>query len=309
LASATRQRSTLTLIISLAIAGCSRASPSPLQQPTPTTQPPQLPSAASSFAPTEASTPTPLPLTSATAALVLEPPQPFSSPTATIPPINLPRERISILRPGPGSQVVSPIHISGRAGPSWEQEVHLRLTGEDGRVIAERTTYILSAQGRSGVFQAEIEFAIPLVAEAARLEVSTQGMEDRQLAHQASVDIVLLSVGRPLIHPALEGPEKLLIQSPKEEETLSGGVVHVRGAGWVDSMQPLTIAVLGRKGEVLGLIEVELLAPGPNQLGTFEVDVPYAVSERQTGRVAVYERGGSIPGLVHYSSVRVIVEP
>jgi hypothetical protein len=185
----------------------------------------------------------------------------------------------------------------------------LRLIGEDGRVLARRTTYLTAIPGYPGRFVTELQFDIPGVAEAARLEASIHDPDTARLDHVTSVDLVLLATGAPLIHPALHGPERLAIFTPREAAAVEGGLVQVEGAGWVSSEFPLVVEVLDRRGEVAGSSQIHLDAPAVGQLGTFQVEVTYQIPFSQYGRIAVYERGPEDDGLIHYASVPVYLRP
>jgi len=234
-------------------------------------------------------------------------------PTATLlsPVVPLPTEQLKIFSPGPASQVNNPFRVAGWGGPSYKDRVKLRLLGENGRVLAEGTSWlhVLPEVENSGRFYLEVPFDISLVAEAARLEASMYGYRDGQLSHLNTVNLTLLSVGSSLIHPAIDGPEKLAIFYPRQEAIIEGGQVTVYGAGWVDSDLPLTVEVLDNNGEVLGSSQVYLDAPVIGQLGTFLIDFPYQITFPQWGRIGVSEHSADIPGLIHYSSVVVWLKP
>jgi hypothetical protein len=250
-------------------------------------------------------TPTPAPYNLSTPAIVIERP---AAPTELPPPtpvVVLPSASIRIFRPGPGSQVTSPFQVYGRGGPSFNERVGIRLLGEDGRVVSERLTYLLVYPGRAGNFVAEMEFETPWLAEAARLEVYTEDLRYGRMAQLASVDLVLLSRGSALLHPQLEGPEKLAIFEPRDGAVAQGGAIAVRGAGWVDSDLPLTVQLLDRSGQPLATQRVPLIAPEVGQLGTFETELRYEIAASQYARVVVYETSAGIPGVRHYSSVEV----
>lgn len=270
---------------------------------------PPLPT--STALPSADATSTPAPLTAATPPVIIESLQGSPTTTHSPPAVGLPPEQIIILQPGPGSQVTSPLQVAGWAGPSYKDRVQLRLLGEDGRVMAQDFAYlhVLSGAGNSGRFYREFPFNIKLVAEAARLEIRAQGYQDGQLSHLTTLDVVLLSTGSQLIHPAIPGAEKLAIFTPRAEVIVEGGQVFVQGAGWVDSDLPLTIEVLDRRGEILGSTQVHLNSQAIGQLGTFQADISYQVSFSQWGRIAVSEHSPDIPGLIHFSSVEVWLKP
>jgi hypothetical protein len=254
-------------------------------------------------------TATPKPLTALTPAIVLEPPDRPPTPTPVPAPVNLPPEEMTIYSPGPGSQVTSPFEISGKGGPSWLGRVHLRLYGESGELLSEATTYLLANPGRVGHFYGQLGFSIPYVAEAGRLEVSVDDLRTGRMSHLATVDLILLSAGQPLVHPGFEGPEKIAIIEPKEDAVVSGGLLAVRGAGWVDSNLPVTISLVDRAGNVLGTAEVPVDAPRVGELGTFGATIAYSVGYSQYGRVFVTEHSPTGSDPVHVSSHEVYLQP
>lgn len=255
------------------------------------------------------SSPTPAPLTEATPPLILEPRVPMPSPTPALVVAPLSPERLSILLPGPGSQVTSPFQIVGRGGPSWNQRVNLRLLDSYGAEINRTMTYLFALPQNPGRFVTFLSFSVEGVAAAARLEASMESPRTARLSHLTTVDLVLLGLGSPLVRTGSEGPEKLTIFEPHEGSRVSGGRVTVRGAGWVNADVPLQVQVIDRQGTILASADVTLEGPGVGDLGTFEVDLDYSVVRGQFGRIAVIEPGLSIPGVVHYSSIEVYLEP
>ena len=131
-----------TLLLTLLLVGCTSATPSPLAITEPDAPTAIAPAIESDLpAPTEPplSAPTPAPFNMATPAIVIEQPEEPIVPTLIPSSSVLPDARLAIYRPGPGSQVTSPFQIVGRGGPSHNERVHIRLLGEDGRVVSEQT--------------------------------------------------------------------------------------------------------------------------------------------------------------------------
>ncbi len=292
----------LTLLLAAAgLAAClpTRAGPAPAE-PAPTVQPSPSPQP-------EVTTPQYSPLTAATPPIVLEPPIALPSVTPTPPQVGLPLETLAILAPGPGSQVTSPLHVRGFGGPSFNQRVHFRLLGEDGRLLSQATTYLFSFPGNPGRFMATLPFQIDRVAEEGRLEVSVDSVRDGQRSHLSTVTMVLLSAGSAHVFPAPHGAEKLTVFSPRPDQYITGGIVTIDGAGWAESDLPLVAEVLDRQGVSLGQAEFRLTSNEPGVLGTFRVEVAYQVDHYQQGKVMVYELGKAIPGLVHLAAVDVML--
>ncbi|MFQ5942239.1 MAG: Gmad2 immunoglobulin-like domain-containing protein [Anaerolineales bacterium] len=296
------------LLMGLALPGCARATPSPLSMTEPATPATVAPSA---VPPTQTppSAPTPAPFNLATPAIVIEQPEEPIIPTLIPSSSVLPDARLAIYRPGPGSQVTSPFQIVGRGGPSYDERVHIRLLGEDGRVVSQMTTILFAYPGNAGNFATRMEFDTPAVAENARLEISTDGIRWASMDQLVSVDLVLLSEGLPRIHPVEHGPQKLAILWPWDGGVIEGGVMTVRGAGWTDSELPLTVELLNRSGEALVTHQVQLDSLEPGVLGAFVFDIAYDISYAQYVRVAIREQNADPPGLRYFSSVEVWLKP
>ena len=259
--------------------------------------------------PQDTITASPPPLTDATQAIVLEPPVPPPTPTPAPPPFNLPLEQLVIYEPGPGSQVTSPFRVIGRGGPSYQERIHLRLLGQDGRVLSENTSILFAYPGNAGRFVSYLSFNIDHVAEAGLLQIESFDERTGRVNHIASQHLVLLTAGSPLVHQALQGPEKLTIMAPKKDQMVSGGDFDVVLAGWVDSDAPLQIDVLDRAGNVVGSASSPLSAPAVGQLGTLQAKIRYTVPFSQYGRLQVTERDPDTNQVVHMSSVEIYLQP
>jgi len=286
-------------MLTLVLAAC--AAPA---APAPTFAPTGAPPGAT-VTPGAVSTPTNLPLTNPTPAAILEEPEPTATFTPAPAPVNLPLERIALFSPGPGSQVTSPFEISGRAGPSFNERVHLRLLGEDGRLLAQRTTYLNTLRGYAGPFSTELTFDIPGVAEAGRLEISIDDRRTGRMAHLATLDLVLLAAGAPWIHPAAQGPEQLALLTPRDGAGVRGGRFAARGAGWTARGQGLTLALLDSDGDPLSIQPVALSPAGIAETGVFETEVAYQIPYEQYGRLALYELADDGVSYLHYTSIEV----
>lgn len=275
----------------------------------PTLLPPESSAAAPDERATPQATPSLSPLTEATPRIVIEPAEPTLTPTISPPAVNMPLEQMSLFFPGPASQVISPIQVAGYGGPSQKDRVQMRLIGEDGRLIAQGYAYLLVLPGNAGRFYGKVPFETEMLSERAWLQIRSFGKRFGMLKHMTTVELVLLDQGGERIHPAIRGPEKLAIFAPREESIVEGGVVTVRGAGWVDEDVPLSVEILDRGGNRLGDAQVSLDAPAVGQLGTFSIEVEYETPYPQWARIAVAEVHGDPPGVYHYSSVQVWLRP
>jgi hypothetical protein len=298
------RRISQVILSALIITACTEAT----VLPTVTTTPPPTLSPTSSATSVQ-ETGTPQPFTTTTPVIIIEVPNVTPTLTPVPLPISLPKEKIAILRPSAGSNITSPFRINGYAGPSWNNRVEIRLIGEDGRLISRSIGYILALPGNAGPFTLEMDFETNMIAETARLEVSTFSIEDAKIDHMASVDLILLSIGAPLVHWTIHGPEQITILSPHQYDTIRGGIATVEGVGWVHYETPLQIEVLNREGDVVGFGEVQIVSSGPGAVGTFKGQVQYQIDEAQIGRIVLYETSPTIPGMIHYISLIVQLRP
>ena len=228
--------------------------------------------------------------------------------TATLQPVEIPRAAIQILSPGPASKVTSPFLLRAVVVPGPNGVVRTELLGEDGRLLLRDLKVYQETRGVAVNMAIEVEFGISAVAEAARLQISVEDEHDRTAA-LASVDLVLLSIGRADLNPPGDLLEEILIQSPRPGALVQGGLLTVSGLARPRTDQPLFVEIFAPDGEVLGSRQVAVSGQSGAGHGTFAVDVPYAVTEPTRVLVVVWERGERIPGVAHLSSVEVMVGP
>lgn len=280
-------RPACTLLLTAVLLGACQsgraATPTSSPSPSPelTTQP--APS------PTPDWTPTPGPLTEATEPIVLEPP--FPTPTASLapPPLHLPDAAITLFRPGPGSQVRSPIRVIGRAGPSFDERVRVRLFGEDGRTLADRTTILFAYPGNAGRFVSVLDFSSELVAELGLLQVDTYERRYGHLAHRYSQAVVLLSTGTERVRPGHQGPAQLTLTSHADGAVVPMGSVELSGGGWATEAGPIVVQAYDRGGNVVASTPVELDTDELGRAGLFSATLDVHMSASQYGRLAVAE--------------------
>jgi len=297
----------LLAVLMLATTGCARHQ----DLPTAATHSPTVSARRTPAPDPMPATPTshPAPLTDATQAIVLEPPDLPPTATPRVPPVNLPPESLTIYEPGPGSQVTSPLRVIGRGGPSYNERIRLRLYGEDGRVLAEHTTILFAYPGNAGRFSTQLSFHIDGVAEAGRLELDSFDRRYNRVDHISTQSLLLLATGTHLIHPAMQPPEKLAIIYPSDGLRVTGGELQVRAAGWVDSDVPVEVTLVDRSGKTIASTQAHFDAPQVGQLGTFTVSLSYDTPFSQFARVVLTERDPSQAYIVHLSSTEIYLQP
>ena len=211
---------------------------------------------------------------------------------------------IEIQAPGPMSKVVSPINLRMNIISGESEKVQVDLYGEDGRLLSRTLKTVRTS--REGVLQnIKIPFEIRATAEVGRITISTQDKAGRLQALN-SVRILMLSSGRNEINPPGNPAEPVGVFSPVAEESITGGVVNVRGDLWPFNLQPVILELVGPDGNSIGLriLTVDHINP---QL--FETTIPYKVREPTLARLTIYQDDDRIDGLFYAYSQQVLLNP
>lgn len=253
------------------------------------------------ISPTETRPPTPTPNDAPTAAV-------FPGGTAASPPEGIPSGTIQFLSPGPGSLVTSPFLLRASLRPGPNATVRVELLGEDGRLLMREVKAYDLPRDQGVLIGQEITFAITAVAETARLQLVVED-EYNRLAAVASLDLLLLALGEPDLAQAGDGLENIVIDAPRENALIQGGVVRVSGLARMRSAQPLLIELRDRDGKIVGTRQVAVTPIPGSSYGTFEIDVLYTVANTTRVRLAIWEPGVEIPGIVHLSSREIVLSP
>jgi hypothetical protein len=247
-----------------------------------------------------------------TALPTLLPSQPAPAETEVPSPVpGLPREAvevIEILEPGPGSRLTSPLRVAGRADPTFEQNLVVRIVLDDGTVLNEVPTTIRADLGERGPFEVEVPFEIQGERNVL-IQVYDISARDGGILHLNSVGVTLIEGGEVDIIAVPPEPEAIIINQPDFGERISGGVVHVEGIGIASFEGTLVVEVHDIEGNVVGMEPLIVSAPEMGQPGPFSVDVSYEVGEEMPGRIVVIDPLPVFDGIGHIASVEVILSP
>lgn len=211
---------------------------------------------------------------------------------------------IQIQAPGPMSKLISPINLRMNIIAGESEKVQVDLYGEDARLLSRIVKTVRTSN--DGVLQnIKIPFEIRAAAEVGRITVSTLDKAGRIQALN-SVRILMLSSGGNEINPSGNPSEPVGVFSPLAEESISGGVVNVKGDIWPFNLQPVILELVGpdRKSIGLRILTVEHISP---QL--FETTIPYEVNEPTLARLTIYQDDDRINGLFYVYSQEVLLNP
>lgn len=235
---------------------------------------------------------------------------PFASEVSASPSgeSRLPDEAIQILEPGPGSQLVSPLQVSGVADPTFEQNLVVRLVLDDGTELAVQSTTIQAELGARGPFEVEVPFSLD-EPRGALLQVYSTSARDGGIVHLASVGVQLKPGGEEELKTEQPHPEDIIIYAPSSGQTISGGVAHVEGVGLASFEGTLVIYVLDADGNEIGSLPITVDAPDIGRPGSFSADVPYSLTSVSPGRIMVLDPLPAFDGQGHIASVEVNLTP
>ena len=230
-------------------------------------------------------------------------PRPQPTFTATTIPGHDPAA-IEIFAPGPMSKVVSPITLRMNIVTGDSEKVQIDLYGEDGRLLT-RNVKTVPRSGR-GVDQIiRIPFEIRAAAEVGRITISTQDRVGR-IQSLNSVHVLLLSSGNNEITPPGNPSEPVGVTSPEEEESVSGGVLHIKGDVWPRNLNPVVFELIGPDGRSLGLRLMSVSHIDPQ---LFDTTIPYRVFVPTLARLTIRQDDDRINGLFYVYSQEVLLNP
>jgi hypothetical protein len=215
-----------------------------------------------------------------------------------------------INRPGPYSKLISPIQIEALISPGEDGYLYVDLIGEDGRYLVRQALDFRAYRDRRFYIAPEVPFEIEKPAEVARLVLYTRDRFGRTI-YLCATDVVLQQLGRNVLEVPWVDLEPFLVRSPREGETVRGGVLVVRGVVRPLTSRPILIELIAPDGQVVGSAEVSPGMPyGDLSHVPFEAYVPYTVSGPTEVRLTLRQESDSrIPGTVALNSWLITLEP
>lgn len=214
-------------------------------------------------------------------------------------------EAITILSPGPGSRVVSPLRVEGVAAPTFEQVLVVRLLAADGTELAQQSTTIEAEIGQRGPFAVDIPFTVN-GEQQAFIQLYATSARDGVITHLASNGITISDSGEAVtVSGEAEAPERITIFQPETNATISDGTIHVEGFALASFEQTLIVDVQDADGNVIASMPIIVEAPDLGQPGPFSADLVFDMPPAGPGRIVVRDPSPAFGGDVHMSSVEV----
>jgi hypothetical protein len=153
----------------------------------------------------------------------------------------------------------------------------------------------------------DIPFAITGERQAF-LQVYADSARDGGITHLSSVGLTIADGGaenRPSFTPM---NERIVINQPLLNATVSGGLVHVEGIALASFESTLLVEVLDEAGNVIGSEPILVQSPDIGLPGYFEAAIPYSVGVTGAGRIVIHDLSPAFGGDVHIASVEIRFE-
>jgi len=235
-----------------------------------------------------------------------------------------PVEGIFISQPGPNSRISSPVSVVGEADPSFEQNLIVRLTGEEGVTIAISPTTIQAPLGSRGEFLLMQDFTITKT-QPGRISVYSTDAMTGAIEHLSSVEVQWLAGGSSQLASAVSEGESIDIEQPAIGAQISGGNLQVSGYSDYFFESSLGIVLCGVGAGAAGADVTAELCGGENNVlstgtamihsedvglpGPFSGQLSYSVSTPTDARLIVYATSARDGGLLHVNSVAIQLLP
>jgi hypothetical protein len=215
---------------------------------------------------------------------------PTKTPTETrIPPTPVPQDApVRIYIPASHSIINSPFQILAAVIPGAEGNVHMQLTGENGKKLLEKTWRFAYANGRRTTIDEEFSVKISGVSEAARLSIYTLDGFGRIIS-LTSADILLISIGEPDLAEAQNLMEAFTLRSPYPESNIHHGIVEVRGITKTRTACALYFELVDQSGNIVGSYASPVVLQPSLVYQSISIDLPYQVKGPTLVRLIMHQ--------------------
>lgn len=215
--------------------------------------------------------------------------------------------------------VSSPVTVSGQSRPTFEQHLVVAVYDEAGEVLALQPTIIASEAGTPGPYTIDLTFSVAS-EQPGRISVYETSARDGGIIHLSSVE-VRLSPSTSNILPNEITLENISIGFPPANVELGGGFVEVTGFSeyYFESTLGLILCGPGGSGAaepLCGTVDniitstfAMIDSPDMGIPGPFAGELTWSVSEPTPATIVVYATSPRDGGLLHVSSIPVLLVP
>jgi hypothetical protein len=234
----------------------------------------------------------------------------LSFPTLTVTDVPQPAPLSGVIqfyKPGPMSQVTSPVKVYGYAVPGYNHKGLIELHGEDGSLINSEILQ-LNTDYKWAFFSWSLNFTARGAGELGRLSLSTRD-EFGRLTALRSMRLFLMKEGPEVITPGEAMVERVVLDNPPVGKRITGGHLNVSGDMQAYNEEPLIVELITIDGAVIGS---QLIPIPPGKGGdyfAFRIDIPYSVVGSTPVLLTIHQPDDVIPGIIYLYSQAIVLSP
>ena len=224
-------------------------------------------------------------------------PTPTSTDTSTPPP-GMSSGAIQITSPGSMSKVISPMEVRMSVAAEKNFKVYIALYAEGGNLLDDQLINLPNASSGEYVVT-KFAFEIRAAAEIGILQVTTRD-ETGVLMALYTVRVLLLSSGLSQVNPPGNAIyERVALETPSPQATVSGGVLTVKGVYSPFNSQPLVLELVDVNGKSLNASRVWPMTDSDTQ--TINTTIPYKADSPTKAYLVIHQQDDVLKDPVFFS--------
>jgi hypothetical protein len=224
------------------------------------------------------------------------------------PEITQPTPAVSILSPGEGSVVTSPIHLSVEIQPGTDTYLRIALINGSNITIARQLEFIPLNPEESTTLDILIPYEIPTESSEALLSVTTLDSFNRPQSLRAVRLTLSPNSTDKITTPDQPESQWLTIKSPTAGATISGGKFQITGTVTPVTDNPIFFELITETGGVIG--NAFLSVSNPGNPFDFDLSINYNyLSMPRDVRLIVRQTAGKYVNTVILDSLLLTLEP
>jgi hypothetical protein len=154
----------------------------------------------------------------------------------------------------------------------------------------------------------EISFQLDKAAEFARLQIWTED-EFHRVISLSPIHLILQSYGINKVYPNTILFERCVINSPKINDVIAGGILIVNGEFLPFNNQPILLELITESDSVLSSKSIQLHPLSFDHFIPFKIELPYQVTSSTPIRLTISQNDERIPGIMYVYSQLLVIEP
>ena len=183
-----------------------------------------------------------------------------------------PAPSMTILSPGEGSTVISPLTVSAILRPGADGLIRITLMDRAGRTLSRQLLRMDAPDGEEISLDSQLLFEVPYPGLEGLLALATQDEYHRPLAER-SVLVKLDGSGEVQLQSNPASGQWLDITSPEANAALSGGQFTIQGTITPVTDQPVYFELITDSGGTIGTAQLAVGQPG--ETVPFEITISY----------------------------------